>query len=242
MAFSSGKNLDHNDYKKKQRARLKEARKASLDRLYAKTLQIVLQLLAERALTPQESLKRVRAFMTKSGLKFGIPDTHPESSATVLRRYLYSCKPSLTARRKFFSQLIDFTTENEFRNDAPVEKFLEDIKEELRIEKQSQSKFKKHAYDSKQAKATFKHSSARLQREQEREPDPCFKILECEEQASLQTIKRAYKRKALVLHPDKLLTQGLSSSELERKRFEFQELHDAYQRALSLMEDSRKVS
>lgn len=242
MAFSRAKNRDHSDYKKKQRARLKEARKASLEKLYARTLQIILQHLAECTLTPQESLKRVRAFMTKSALEFSITDMHHGSSATVLRRFLYSCKPSLTARRKFFSYLTDFTAESEFRNNVPVERLLEDIQDELRIEKQFHSRLRKHPDDSKKCKATFRRATARPQRKQKREPDPCFKILGCEEQASLQMIKRAYKRKALVLHPDRLLTQGLSSTELERKRCEFQELHDAYQRALLLVGNARESS
>ncbi len=242
MAFSSGKNLDHNDYKKKQRARLKEARKSSREKLYAKTLQVVLQLLAERTLSPQESLKRVKAFMAKSALEFSTTETQPESSAAVLRRYLYSSKPSLTARRKFFSHILDFTDENQLIDKAPVETLLQNIKDELRIEKQFHSRFKRTADSSKQAKASFKRANTGAQRKQGRESDPCFKILECEEQASLQIIKRAYKRRALMLHPDRLLTQGLSSTELERKRGEFQELHDAYQRALLLVADARENS
>lgn len=242
MAFSSAKNLDHNDYKKKQRARLKEARKASLEKLYAKTLQVILNRLAKQALSQQESVKRVGDFMAKRKLEFSTAYTQPEPSASILRRYLYSCKPSLTARRKFFSHLRDFTAENQLLDNGAVEQLLDDIKEELRIEKQSQSRLKKHADDSKQAKATFNRAGTKPQRKQDREPDHCFRILGCEEQASLEIIKRAYKRKALVLHPDRLLAQGLSPTELERRRGEFQELHDAYQRALSLVGDARKIS
>lgn len=66
----------------------------------------------------------------------------------------------------------------------------------------------------------------------------CYRLLECTPDSSDQEIKRAYRRLATTLHPDKHSAQGVSDEKLKLYTKAFQELLAAYEEVCRLRAES----
>ncbi len=58
--------------------------------------------------------------------------------------------------------------------------------------------------------------------------DECYKVLEISPDATDDEVKKAYRKKAVKLHPDKVQGAGLSDDQIQAAKVRFQELTNAY--------------
>lgn len=57
----------------------------------------------------------------------------------------------------------------------------------------------------------------------------CYKILEISPDATDQEVKKAFRKKALSCHPDKIQGAGLSNEQIQRAKEKFQQISNAYE-------------
>lgn len=63
-----------------------------------------------------------------------------------------------------------------------------------------------------------------------------YAVLGISEEASMEEVKRAYRKLMSQYHPDKLMSQGLSEAEMQKATEKVQKIREAYERILAALE------
>ena len=64
--------------------------------------------------------------------------------------------------------------------------------------------------------------------------DDPFTVLGVRREASLDEVKRAYRRLAMQWHPDKVASKGVSAEALRHAKEKFQQINEAYEKIIQV--------
>lgn len=238
MAFAGstwGKTAGDREKRKNQRARLKVAQAKYRADIYRDTVQIIVELLARSKHSEKSAVDVAKKFLTSIDLSYNPQVVSSETLSIALRRYLSACRPSLTSRRKFYRVVLAFVETASLSESRSVTQFLSDIELTLQIAKPSATRRTSQTRSRTRTRPSSKGNTISTRPIKDTHTEQCFLLLGCSRDASIEIIKRAYRKKALELHPDTNDRSRLSEDEIKQQEAQFRSLHDAYQRALALV-------
>jgi DnaJ-domain-containing protein 1 len=126
-----------------------------------------------------------------------------------LRTYLTGCRPTVAVRRRLLRGLCELAG-----SDGPInadeQRALDLVEELLQVRRANTA-------------------ASRMSPKKEHSSPWYYQVLGCEEHDSDDVVKRAYRRLASILHPDKHAAQSSSPDHLRKHQEDFQKLQDAYE-------------
>ncbi len=149
-----------------------------------------------------------------------------------LRSYRTTCRLSLTKQRRLVDGLLRLASCDQPINE-PEQEALREIAEALNFPLEKHSTLRRLLGLARPASARSARADSfhRAQASRTTPPSPhqwCYDTLGCSEQDSDETVKRAYRRLAAKLHPDKHVSEFRTSDSLVAHQRDFQKLQDAY--------------
>lgn len=153
------------------------------------------------------------------------------------KAYLSVCRPSVVKRKALLRALSQITSEAH-PGSQDSSSALMVVTQLLQVGERamrSQSGIPRPTRAPQGAATRTQHTTAARSRKGEarvaKNPamPPCYELLGCTEEDSDEVIKRAYRRLAAVLHPDRYSAQNLSAERMQMHQREFQQLQDAYE-------------
>lgn len=233
-------------------AQEKERLTAYKKRVYSRAFQALASTIAEKVLPPSEAGVLTRTLMHEHEMVFSSEAQRSQAHGskergskaqgfasvdTLLRAYFYTCRPSLTSRRKLFRTLSDFVNEHGWHENNAVSALMRELEIKLRLT----SKKKDFSRNNRNTKAESNYSRPTFRaRPQEAHSLPSWiKILGCAPNPSIEMIKRAYRKRVLELHPDRFQSKGLTDEQIRGHYHDFHELKEAYELAIATVKDMK---
>ncbi len=153
-------------------------------------------------------------------------------ATTKLRSYRAACRVSITKQRRLIDGLLRLAACDKPLNELE-QRALHEIAEALGFPVEKHATLRRHlgVPRSTSTKTTRSEDPRRAQKAKPAAPSPhqwCYDTLGCTEKDSDETVKRAYRRLAAKLHPDKHAGGTRTSESILVYQRDFQKLQDAY--------------
>ncbi len=242
---------------------IRNRRKVERQRLVTKTEAETLQLLflfvaeADGKLSDAEAAEYssfIGECSTFAVVEAGQVDSNVSSSTSgdvvgQLRRYMSVCRPTLTSRRKLLRALRRLAACDGVINEGEI-LALDEVATILQLTATRETTRERNNRFSTRRSGAAEHvgesaSGTRHKTSRATDDTPggapwCYAVLGCSQFDSDDVVKKAYRRLASLLHPDKYSARGASPEQIRVHQQEFQRLQEAYEEVKRLRSIGRQ--